>query len=119
MFTMEELHNMDMAEEINLLPFHNRLYSLFSLTREWKMFGLHRVLPPDLLHTFKKGFVEYALTNMMVAVDHVANLDPHRYGCNVAILDGLIMKFKCNQTLPACRMCKFNSGISIFFRPIA
>jgi hypothetical protein len=115
MYAMDELQNLDIAEELNLLPFDNRLYSLFSWTREWKMFGVHRVLPPDLLHTFKKGFVEYALTNMMVAVDHVANLDPNRYGCNFSILDGLIMKFKCNQTLPPCRMCKFTSGISIFF----
>ena len=103
-----------MAEQLNLLPFHNKLYSLFELTREWKMFGLHKVLPPDLLHTFKKGFVEYALTNMMMAVDHVSILDPLAYGANMSILDGLVMRFKCNQTLPACRMCKFNKGISIF-----
>ena len=25
-----------MAEQLNLLPFHNKLYSLFELTREWK-----------------------------------------------------------------------------------
>ena len=111
----EESICLQTADELNLLPFHNRLYSLFSLTREWKMFGLHRVLPPDLLHTFKKGFVEYALTNLMVAVDHVNHLDPIRYGTNVTMIDGLIINFKCNQTLPACRMSKFSSGISIFF----
>ncbi len=115
MYDAEEKKLLETAEELNLLPFHNRLYSLFALTREWKFFGLHRVLPPDLLHTFKKGFVEYALTNVMVAVDHVSCLDPIRFGNNMAILDGLIMRFKCNQTLTPCRMCKFNSGISIFF----
>jgi hypothetical protein len=115
MLDEEEQQSLAKAEELNLLPFNNRLYSLFTLTREWKMFGLHRVLPPDMLHTFKKGFVEYALTNMMVAVSNVSNLDNTHYGSNLATLDGLIMTFKCNQTLPACRMCKFSSGISIFF----
>ena len=55
---------------------------------------------------------------MMVAMDHVRNLDHLHYGSNVALLDGLIMDFKFNQTLPVCRMYKFSSGVPFFSRRI-
>jgi hypothetical protein len=76
---------------------------------------LHHGVPPDYLHTFVKGCIEYCLALVMAIVYSVQKLDGQRYSSNVSTLDRRIELASIDQTLYATRMSKFNRGISVFF----
>ena len=97
----------------------NPLHEIFKVTSNAPVnlcsrFGLHHALPPDYLHTFLKGCMEYCIGCVMSILYAVQTLDVS-YVDNVSTLDGRIESANIDQTLPATRMSKFHGGISKFF----
>ena len=97
--------------DINITPSINRLHDLMSI------FDFHQILPPDELHTFVKGPIEYCVLLGMLTIYLVNSLDKEVFGSNVAILDQRISNFEITQSLQAIRMKRFAGGVSQFFLP--
>ena len=105
------------VERLNIAPSSdNPLYEAMRVTSLLcKRFGLHHEVPPDYLHTFVKGCIEYCLALVMAIMYSVQKLDDLKYSSNVSTLDRRIERANIDQTLHATKMCKFNKGISVFF----
>ena len=106
-------------KERSMLPGQNNLHSLLAFQSPNFELNLHTMLVPDVLHTFYKGIVDFAISHALIILTCVQLLSKKQHLTNgysniMSEIDKRIINFTHSDALQPTRSCNFKNGISCF-----
>jgi hypothetical protein len=102
-----ETHLLNEGKSKNLKPFGNNImtqvlspfYTRFGQTVQHPIIQMDLCFPPDKLHSFDKGIVEYTIKYMVSLFILYQKQEPLTYGNNMSIIDQNLLKFDIFQPI--------------------
>ena len=106
-------------KERSLLPGQINLYKLLSFQSANFELSLHTMLVPDVLQTFYKGIVDFAIFHALIILTCIQSLSKKQnhkntYSNILSEIDQRIINFTHKDALQPTRSCNFKDGISCF-----